>query len=272
VKLEKQADFIIADHAIKGYPVESISWKLIEDSVKEGRLQDVAAYRKIPSQPAGQPPRSTRRPFTAEDDRFLAEWVAKAERSGEVTKGNILYQKLEQVVRRRAFTILRAAMKSDRERKNNRHTAQSWRDRWVKYVSKQPRPPPTTPSHKTSTSGPLPASRGSPPNQRSALQSSVSDEIEPPSRTSPALDKRALGQTHRLSAAPTGSPRPTSAGASNARLSPRKERSHPKISTGEAKFTNEEIDLLRDAASDIMNLDEDRAIDAWITWADTVSF
>jgi hypothetical protein len=44
---------------------------------------------------SSQPIRKGRRPFTAEDDRILAKWVAEAERAGLPTKGNALYQQLE---------------------------------------------------------------------------------------------------------------------------------------------------------------------------------
>lgn len=45
-----------------------------------------------------QQPRKGRTPFTAEDDRILAEWVRKAERNGAVTRGNELYRELELTV------------------------------------------------------------------------------------------------------------------------------------------------------------------------------
>lgn len=107
MKLEKQADVIIADHAKKDSPAESISWKFIQDSVKEGSLKDVTAYKKSISQPASQQqPKSRRTPFTTDDDRILAEWVTEAERLGYVTKGNVLYQELERVVRCRVSIIL----------------------------------------------------------------------------------------------------------------------------------------------------------------------
>lgn len=38
------------------------------------------------------------------------------------------------------------------------------------------------------------------------------------------------------------------------------------------EFTNQEIQLLIDEATDINNLDENQTIDAWIAWANEASF
>lgn len=100
--MDTQADIIIADHARKGNPPGSISWKYIEDSVKNGRLEDLDNYYAGPApgaiRPVGagasHPAKLGRTPFTAEDDRILVDWVTKAERSGSATKGNAIYQQL----------------------------------------------------------------------------------------------------------------------------------------------------------------------------------
>lgn len=42
-------------------------------------------------------------------------------------------------------------------------------------------------------------------------------------------------------------------------------------SSGGIHFTEKEIDLLMDEYDAIVNIDEDRAIDAWAAWAVTVS-
>jgi hypothetical protein len=105
VPIEKQADLIIADHAVKGTPAGSISWKFIEQSVAKGELEDVEDYLAGP--PAGtiravgsaQPMKKGRTPFTAEDDRILMEWCTRAERKGLSIKGNDLYKQLEEKVR-----------------------------------------------------------------------------------------------------------------------------------------------------------------------------
>lgn len=101
VKLDTKADIVIADHARRDSPAGSISWKYIEESVKDAELKDTEKYpagapAHIPRQiGSGQSTRKGRVPFTAEDDRILAKWVADAERAGLALKGNALYQQLE---------------------------------------------------------------------------------------------------------------------------------------------------------------------------------
>jgi hypothetical protein len=100
VKLDKQADYLIADHARKDSPAGSYSWKWIEDSVKSGRLLEKSSYVIKPpgseSRPSGSvPQKSTRNPFTPEDDAILSKFVTKHERHGLPTAGNVIYQNLE---------------------------------------------------------------------------------------------------------------------------------------------------------------------------------
>ncbi|KAK2049228.1 hypothetical protein LZ31DRAFT_488999 [Colletotrichum somersetense] len=126
VKLETQADMIIADHARPDCPSRSLHWKFIKDSVDNGTMQETDKYMvhqsPIALRPVGSsrspalsaPIKGTRTPFTAADDAILAKWVL----SHPINKrsGNEVYKTLEEM--------------------NNRHTRQSWRDRWVKKVSK----------------------------------------------------------------------------------------------------------------------------------------
>jgi hypothetical protein len=104
VKLEKQADIVIADHARKDNPAGAISWKYVEESVKKGELEDIEDHRAGPvthtarEVGSGGPTRKGRTPFTAEDDRILMEWVMKGERAGIAVKGNELFQQLEEKV------------------------------------------------------------------------------------------------------------------------------------------------------------------------------
>lgn len=97
VLFEKHADYLIADHVRRGKNQPgSISWTFIRDSVKNGKLEDPEHHQAGP--PLGsvrQTVRMTRRPFTAEDDRILIQWVKNAEREGIPTRGNELYHKLE---------------------------------------------------------------------------------------------------------------------------------------------------------------------------------
>jgi hypothetical protein len=104
VKLEKQADIVIADHATD-CPRGSISWKYIQDSVKNGKLKDIEEYRAGLSAHSPRAVGSSqlikkgRTPFTVEDDQVLADWVLDAERSGLGTRGNEIYKQLEAMVR-----------------------------------------------------------------------------------------------------------------------------------------------------------------------------
>ena len=78
----------------------STSWTFIEKSVKNGRLEDIEDHRAGPvtqsTRPVGskQSTRSTRTPFTSEDDRILMNWVVKAERDGLAIRGNEIYEQL----------------------------------------------------------------------------------------------------------------------------------------------------------------------------------
>lgn len=102
--LEKQADIRIADHIRKDCPVGSTSWTFIERSIRNGKLEDIDDHRAGPiaqnTRPVGskQATKSTRTPFTAEDDRILMDWVVKAERKGLAIKGNEVYEQLEKKV------------------------------------------------------------------------------------------------------------------------------------------------------------------------------
>lgn len=104
MKIEQQADILIADHARKICPTGAISWKYIEESVKNGALANIEEYRAGPATHtirevgSGQPTKNWRTPFTAEDDRILMEWVTKAERKGALIKGNEIYKQLEEKV------------------------------------------------------------------------------------------------------------------------------------------------------------------------------
>jgi len=104
VKLEKQADIVIADHARKDCPVGSISWTYIEQSAKKGVLEDPEDHRAGPATHvarevgSGQPTRKGRTRFTDEDDRILKKWVVEGQRAGIPIKGNELFIQLEKQV------------------------------------------------------------------------------------------------------------------------------------------------------------------------------
>ena len=124
VKLEKQADHIIADHLRADSPPGSLSYTFIDEAIRIGELPDPADHQA--GAPKGSvrevgsvvPGRSTRTPFTAEEDRVLWQWVARCKAEGMPWKGNEMYKQLEE--------------------RNSRHTHQSWRDRYIKYLVKKP--------------------------------------------------------------------------------------------------------------------------------------
>lgn len=124
VKLEAQADHIIADHVRKDCPPGSISYKFIECAIRDGALPDPGDHKAGPSVGAIRdvgsvvPGKTTRTPFTAEDDRVLWQWVERARQQGGSVKGNDIYKQLET--------------------RNNRHTFQAWRDRYIKKLMDKP--------------------------------------------------------------------------------------------------------------------------------------
>ncbi|RYP64657.1 hypothetical protein DL771_008670 [Monosporascus sp. 5C6A] len=101
VPIEKNADYLIADHARQDAPPGSYSWKFIDDCLEAGTLKPIEDYlcteapRK--SRPVGSSIRQkgTRTPYTAEDDQILFKWVAKYEKMGKPVMGTSIYQKLE---------------------------------------------------------------------------------------------------------------------------------------------------------------------------------
>ncbi|RYP90493.1 hypothetical protein DL770_003404 [Monosporascus sp. CRB-9-2] len=126
VPIEKNADYLIADHARQDAPPGSYSWKFIDDCLEAGTLKPIEDYlcteapRK--SRPVGSSIRQkgTRTPYTAEDDQILFEWVAKHEKAGKPVMGTSIYQKLEE--------------------KYPHHTWQSWQSRWKDKLRYLPRP------------------------------------------------------------------------------------------------------------------------------------
>lgn len=113
VALEKQANMIIADHARPKFApanYRSYSWKYIEDSVKNGVLEDPEQHliHGVSSNANGSPAtgapafvvgrsapmKRTKTPFTAADNDLLRMWVAKKCPGGQNEGGNAIYQEL----------------------------------------------------------------------------------------------------------------------------------------------------------------------------------
>jgi hypothetical protein len=126
VRLETQADYIIADHVRNDCPPASLSYTFIEEAIRAGALPDPNDHRAGPAPGLARavgstviPPKATRTPFTPQDDRDLWMWVQNYQSLGvHGIKGNEIYKQLEAI--------------------NPRHTFQSWRDRYVKKLMVNP--------------------------------------------------------------------------------------------------------------------------------------
>lgn len=105
---------MIADHVRKGNPVGSISYRFVEQSVKNGVLEDLedhlcngplqraagvgSSSKNRPQRP--QVAKSTRTPFTHEDDSELMQWCVRKMRQGAPMKGNAIFEAFEAIVGR----------------------------------------------------------------------------------------------------------------------------------------------------------------------------
>ncbi|KAH8684235.1 hypothetical protein BGZ60DRAFT_397077 [Tricladium varicosporioides] len=280
VKLEKWADIIIADHAQKTSPTGSISWTYIQDSVKNGKLEALEDHRAGPiigtvrEVGSAQPVRSGRTLFTHEDDKFLMEWVSRAERKGALIKGNDLYKQLEQ--------------------KNPRHTFQSWRDRWIKYVQHRPRPSLTDEDAEEEDAPPQPLPRPatsshrtvSPPQPQTyeyeideegeEVEGSSTAKLPAHMKSEPLLRSTTSKHSSRTTGPSSVSPTPEIKSAKRARIAQNKAiRNVPAFkpttsspsATQNSAFTEDEIQMLLDNYDDIMNVSDDMTIDAWLQCA-----
>lgn len=120
VGLEKSADILIVDHLRKDNPPDSFSYRWIEQSIKNGVLEDKEDHRAEPTQgyvrPVGswKPAKSSRNPYTAGDDRILYDWVTDQEKKGGKVLGNEIYKQLEQQVCARLAASLATLLNSSR--------------------------------------------------------------------------------------------------------------------------------------------------------------
>ncbi|KAF3933683.1 hypothetical protein ABW19_dt0200974 [Dactylella cylindrospora] len=139
-KTEVNAHIIISDHLrSKGNDGRAVSYKWIEASIEARELVDIDEYliskyqSKMPAKSSAKPKQTAagikrqveatgpapKRPgrnlFTKEDDYLLLWWIEKA----EYPSGNAIYQELTNLF--------------------PHHTFHSWRERWVKVLSKYPK-------------------------------------------------------------------------------------------------------------------------------------
>jgi hypothetical protein len=128
VPLEKQADVLIVDHARKNAPVGTHSYKYVEQSIRNGTLEDLADHVVGPTKSTDRPvgsmitaAKGSRSKYTEAEDQLLWNFIKPFELAGGATGGNEIYKQLEEA------------------HGNGRHTYQSWRDRWLKHVKFQNR-------------------------------------------------------------------------------------------------------------------------------------
>lgn len=106
VLLEKQADYLIADHfRPKTCPPGSISYEFVHKSIAKAEVLDPYDFEAGPridtARDVGsltRPPKGLRAAYTPEEDRILYKWVNDAKASGIAVSGNELYKQLEQKV------------------------------------------------------------------------------------------------------------------------------------------------------------------------------
>ncbi|TGO53822.1 hypothetical protein BCON_0117g00150 [Botryotinia convoluta] len=243
-KLEKNAEIIIADGARKDAPPGSISWKFIEESAKAGKLVGVEEYRcGAPERAFAQPAKSTRTPFTVEDDRILTQWVLEGERMGRSTKGNQLYIELAE--------------------RYPHHTYQSWLDHWKRHLL--PSYEAGNLHYKRDDNLPCPSreTKYAEKGLAKSLATRVSHEraqSAAPSGTVPVPASSAPPK-HTSSRLPSQPPRPIVSRAS----SPETRIEKPVVG---GLFTKEDDDLLREEFESICNLDSSKEIEAWKLWTE----
>lgn len=104
VRIEKNADYLIADHARQDAPPGSYSFNFISDCIATGTFKQIEDYarpeasRKTRPVGSSAPQRGFRTAFTPEDDALLSKWVTWCEKKGYHILGNTIYEQLEQKV------------------------------------------------------------------------------------------------------------------------------------------------------------------------------
>lgn len=264
VKLEKQAEIMIADHARKDAPPGSYSWRYIDESIKRGALQDLESHRAGP--PVGQirrvgssmPGRSGRVPFSAEDDRILLDWVSEGARQGASLKGNKLYEQLEALVSGNIlpFELMLTVMQ------NNRHTAQSWRERWIKQLA---------PIHPLETllGRPIDTSQPSPSVTRpgpfaTRPRPSATHPVPAATRPDPSVIRPPLQHLVQKPAPPVVQ--------AHKALPQDDVLSQDVLSQDEVHYEEDDLALLEENGDDILRIEPDQEIDAWEAWSAQVSY
>ncbi|KAL1303391.1 hypothetical protein AAFC00_006784 [Neodothiora populina] len=149
VRLEAQADYLIADHLRSDCPPGSLSYTFIDRAIQTGELPPVGDHvAGVPKGASGaaRPPRAAgssapvktvRTPYTTQDDEHLLAWVRDGQANGYAVKGAELYKLLEA--------------------ENSRHPWQSWRERYLRNLALRPPTSSPAPSPSTTTVAALPS-------------------------------------------------------------------------------------------------------------------
>ncbi|RMY98683.1 hypothetical protein D0860_08463 [Hortaea werneckii] len=241
VKLEQQADYVIADHVRKDCPPGSISYTLIDSAIRNGAVPDPEDHRAGP--PVGSirdvassvPGKQTRRAFTAEDDRILWQWVQKAEEQGGSVKGNDIYKHLEA--------------------HNPRHTFQAWRDRYIKKLMGNP-------PAGCARSSASPAASKAEDGQRSASEEQGRAGATEEQRGTP--DDSLESENNALQRNKFKLPRSSQQASSK----PAPSQSPEKQGVSAPEFDETDFEALMGEAEDIYRLHKSQVRDAWKAWAD----
>lgn len=140
---------------------------------------------------------------------------------------------------------------------NSRHTFQSWRDHWIKDLSTRPRP--TLPEAGGDEDDEDEPSEDDGPKFRQPVRQQYVAQVAKVSRNAaPASSStsRVSQSRNMIERKPVGKSSPT--------------HSSPVKPTAGNNFTDEDTELLDGVYGDILNLDEDQIIDAWVAWAENV--
>ncbi|KAJ5550073.1 hypothetical protein N7461_004771 [Penicillium sp. DV-2018c] len=103
VLTEREADVKLVDPKRKDLPRDTFSYQYVDDSIRNGRLEDIEKYGAGPSGPRPMgatniAPKSTRSFFTLEEDQILHDWVAHIKKEpGAPVQGNAIYQELAEL-------------------------------------------------------------------------------------------------------------------------------------------------------------------------------
>ena len=126
VALETQADYCFVDHTRKNQAPGTYSYRFIELSIRNGQVENIDDHAVGVSARVHRPvgstvtaPKKSRNAFTDAEDQWLWDMIKPYVDNDGSWKGNEIYKQLESL--------------------DSRHTFQSWRDRWIKYVQHQNR-------------------------------------------------------------------------------------------------------------------------------------